>query len=108
MNELLGKTLVELVACLRNKEASAVELMEATLARIDSTNPDLNAVVAMHGPDKLISDARAADARIAAGNGRALEVGKPNGLRHSLGGLVEATEMRLDERVAQGEHKQRR
>ena len=80
MNELLGKTLVELVACLRNKEASAVELMEATLARIDSTNPDLNAVVAMHGPDKLISDARAADARIAAGNGRALE-GVPLGVK---------------------------
>jgi len=41
MNELLGTTLTELVASLRNKQASAVELMEAVLARIDATHADL-------------------------------------------------------------------
>ena len=55
MNELLGTTLTELVASLRNKQASAVELMEAVLARIDATHADLNAVVALHDRDRLIA-----------------------------------------------------
>ncbi len=80
MNELLAKTLTELVASLRNKEASAVELMEAVLARIDSTHADLNAVVALHDRDRLIADARQADTRIAAGEGRPLE-GIPLGVK---------------------------
>ena len=38
MNELLAKTLTELVASLRNKEASAVELMEALASRVADTS----------------------------------------------------------------------
>ena len=48
MNELLAKTLTELVASLRNKEASAVELMEAVLARIDSTQATIGTGMEIH------------------------------------------------------------
>jgi len=89
MHELLGLTLIELTERLRTKKASAVELMEAVLARIDQTNPDLNAVVAMHEPEQLMAEARAAQERIARGEARALE-GVPLGVkdRHDAKGLV--------------------
>lgn len=80
MNELLGKTLIELVDSLQTRQASAVGLMQAVLARIDATHEDLNAVVAMHDRGKLIADARQADARIAAGEARPLE-GIPLGVK---------------------------
>ena len=73
VNELLGYTLVELAEVLRLKRASPVELMEATLARIDETNPKLNAVVAMVEREKLWAAAGAAAERISNGEARALE-----------------------------------
>jgi len=80
MNELLGATLTDLSARLRARQASAVELMRAVLERIERTNPDLNAVVAMHDGDALLTAARAADARIASGEARPLE-GIPLGVK---------------------------
>jgi aspartyl-tRNA(Asn)/glutamyl-tRNA(Gln) amidotransferase subunit A len=80
MHELLGCTLVELTETLRLKQASPVELMEATLARIGETNPELNAVVAMYEREKLLAAARAAAERIAHGEARALE-GVPLGVK---------------------------
>jgi aspartyl-tRNA(Asn)/glutamyl-tRNA(Gln) amidotransferase subunit A len=80
VNELLGYTLVELTEALRLKRASPVELMEATLARIDETNPKLNAVVAMYEREKLLAAARVAADRIARGEARALE-GVPLGVK---------------------------
>jgi aspartyl-tRNA(Asn)/glutamyl-tRNA(Gln) amidotransferase subunit A len=80
MNEILAKTLIELTEALRAREVSAVELMEAVLARIDATHADLNAVVAMHTPDKLLSEAAEADDRIASGDPRPLE-GVPLGVK---------------------------
>lgn len=80
MNELLGCTLVELSEALRLKRASPVELMEATLAQIDETNPRLNAIVAMYEREKLLAAARAAAERIAHGEARALE-GVPLGVK---------------------------
>ncbi len=80
MHELLDLSLIELTDALRAKKASAVELMEAVLARIDETNPDLNAVVAMHDREKLLSEARAAQERIARGEARVLE-GVPLGVK---------------------------
>ena len=80
MNEILGLTLVELNQGLRARRWSAVELMQAVLDRIDETNPDLNAVVALRDPDALHADARVADARIASGDARPLE-GIPLGVK---------------------------
>ncbi len=80
MHELLGQSLIELTGNLRAKKVSAVELMQATLARIDATNKDLNAVVAMHDRDTLLSAAGAAEQRIQRGEARPLE-GIPLGVK---------------------------
>jgi aspartyl-tRNA(Asn)/glutamyl-tRNA(Gln) amidotransferase subunit A len=80
MNELLSLTLIELTGRLHRREASPVELMAAVLARIDETNPALNAVVARRDPEECLADARAAEARIARGGARPLE-GVPLGVK---------------------------
>jgi Asp-tRNA(Asn)/Glu-tRNA(Gln) amidotransferase A subunit family amidase len=80
MNEILAKTLIELVEALRTREVSAMELMDSVLARIDATHADLNAVVAMHPREKLLAEAAQADKRIAAGEARPLE-GVPLGVK---------------------------
>jgi aspartyl-tRNA(Asn)/glutamyl-tRNA(Gln) amidotransferase subunit A len=89
MHELLGQTLIELTTTLRARKASPVELMQAVLARIDATNKDLNAVVAMRDRDALLRDAKAAEERIARGEGRPLE-GIPLGVKdlEDAAGLV--------------------
>jgi len=80
MHELLGLTLVELTERLRSRKASPVELMEATLARIEATHADLNAVVALRDREALLRDARAAEAQIMRGDARRLE-GVPLGVK---------------------------
>jgi aspartyl-tRNA(Asn)/glutamyl-tRNA(Gln) amidotransferase subunit A len=73
-------SLTDLTAALHAKKLSPVELLTAVLERIDATNPTLNAVVAMHPREKLFEQARAAEARIARGEGRPLE-GVPLGVK---------------------------
>jgi aspartyl-tRNA(Asn)/glutamyl-tRNA(Gln) amidotransferase subunit A len=80
MNELLALTLIELTDALKTRKASPVELMEVVLARIDETNPDLNAVVSMRDRDALMADAREAENRIANGQAGPLE-GIPFGVK---------------------------
>jgi len=80
MHELLGLSLIELTEALRARRASPVELMQAVLARIDETHPDLNAVVAMRDREALLRDARGAEERIARGAARPLE-GIPLGVK---------------------------
>ena len=48
-------------AALAGREISAVELMQATLARIDAVNGAVNAVVSLRDADELLAEARAAD-----------------------------------------------
>lgn len=45
--DLLTRSATEILAALGRRELSAVELLDATLARIDAVNPRLNAVVAV-------------------------------------------------------------
>lgn len=80
MNELLKMTLVELTGYLRDRKASPVELMEAVLARIDETNPDLNTVVARRDKDELLAEAKASEELIVSGKARPLE-GIPLGVK---------------------------
>jgi aspartyl-tRNA(Asn)/glutamyl-tRNA(Gln) amidotransferase subunit A len=80
MHDAMRWTLVETVEALRAKRLSALELMDAVLARIDETNRDLNAVVAMYDRDELRAQARAADVRIGRGEARPLE-GIPFGVK---------------------------
>jgi Asp-tRNA(Asn)/Glu-tRNA(Gln) amidotransferase A subunit family amidase len=80
MHDALSLTLTELIARLRLRKLSPVELMQAVLDRIDETNPDLNAVVALREREALLADARDAEARIARGEARPLE-GIPLGVK---------------------------
>jgi aspartyl-tRNA(Asn)/glutamyl-tRNA(Gln) amidotransferase subunit A len=88
-HSLLETTLCELVDLLAKRHASPVELMRETLDAIDRVNPQLNAMVAMRDSTALLDDARAAEARIAAGQGRPLE-GIPLGVKdlEDVQGLV--------------------
>jgi amidase len=73
--DLLRRSAVALAGLLRRKELSAVELMEATLRRIEQVNPAVNAVVTLL-PQRALAGARAAD--------EALARGEPPGPLHGL------------------------
>ncbi|HEY8491495.1 MAG TPA: amidase family protein, partial [Dehalococcoidia bacterium] len=76
----LDMTLCELSEAIAARRLSPVELMEATLARIQRLNPKLNAVVALRDPDRLRAEAREAEARVMRGEARPLE-GIPLGVK---------------------------
>jgi aspartyl-tRNA(Asn)/glutamyl-tRNA(Gln) amidotransferase subunit A len=80
MHELLTLSLTDLAQRLRARRASPVELMEAVLARVAETQPALNAFTALREREPLLADARAAEARLARGEGRPLE-GVPLGVK---------------------------
>ncbi len=80
MSELLEMTLIELSEALRSGKASPVDLMEATLGRIEATAAQLNAVVAMRERYALVAEARESEARIVRGEARPLE-GMPLGVK---------------------------
>ncbi|MBE7185108.1 MAG: Asp-tRNA(Asn)/Glu-tRNA(Gln) amidotransferase subunit GatA [Methylobacterium mesophilicum] len=79
MTELTKKTIAEARAGLRGKDFSATELTNAYLDAIDRANPSLNAYVAVTH-DKARAMAAASDARLAKGEGGALE-GIPLGIK---------------------------
>ncbi|PKO85713.1 MAG: Asp-tRNA(Asn)/Glu-tRNA(Gln) amidotransferase GatCAB subunit A [Betaproteobacteria bacterium HGW-Betaproteobacteria-12] len=64
---MIHKSLKQLAQALAAKEISSVELSTLFLDRIERHNPDLNAFVTVDR-EKTLAMARAADARIAAGN----------------------------------------
>src|SRR6478672_8605512 len=66
---------LDLAAALRAGELSAAELLDACLAAVDERNPELNAVV-WRDDEAAREAARAADARLAAGE-RAPFLGVP-------------------------------
>ena len=82
-------SLTELLDVLATREASCVELMTATLDRVEATHPKLNAVVSQRPREELLADAEAADARRAAGDARPLE-GVPLGVKdlEDVAGMV--------------------
>jgi aspartyl-tRNA(Asn)/glutamyl-tRNA(Gln) amidotransferase subunit A len=82
-------TLKELSDAIRAKRLSPVELMAATLARIDATHDDLNAIVARRDEEELVAEARRAEDRAARGEARPLE-GIPLGVKdlEDAAGLV--------------------
>src|SRR5271169_6616648 len=78
MSELTSLTLAQARDALRKKEFSATELADAHLAAIEKAR-GLNAFV-LETPDRARGMARAADARLAKGEGGALE-GVPLGIK---------------------------
>jgi amidase len=66
VTELIDRSAVELAAMIRRQEVSARELLAASLARIERTNPQLNAIVTLV-PEMAEIWAAAADERTASG-----------------------------------------
>lgn len=89
MDDLLKTPITELSQLIRRREVSPVELMEATLTRIDETQPVLNAFVALRNRDELRAEALAAEARVRGGDARPLE-GIPLGVKdlEDVAGMV--------------------
>lgn len=89
MNDLLRRPLTEITALLARRELSPVELMQATLDRIDAVNGKLNAFVAMRDRAALLAEASQAEARIQRREARPLE-GVPLGVKdlEDAAGLV--------------------
>ena len=65
-NEICYLTAREIRDKIRNRDLSAVEVMEAHLAQIEKVNPTVNAIVTLH-PDRALDGAKAADAAISNG-----------------------------------------
>jgi amidase len=74
-SEIGFMTATELARCLRSKELSAVEVMEAHLAQIERVNPKVNAIVTLLA-ESALKEARAAD--------ESLAHGRPLGRLHGL------------------------
>lgn len=70
----------ELARQIRAKEISPLEVMQATLERIETSNPDLNAFVALR-PQAALSEARRMTERIAAGEVAGPLAGVPLGVK---------------------------
>lgn len=66
-NELTNGSLKGYAQLLQSKQVSSLELTQAFLQRIKQYNPSINAYIALD-EDKTLAQARAADARIAAGS----------------------------------------
>jgi amidase len=65
-SELCFQTATALAALIREREVSAVEVMQAHIAQIERVNPQVNAIVTVH-PERALAMAREADARQARG-----------------------------------------
>jgi aspartyl-tRNA(Asn)/glutamyl-tRNA(Gln) amidotransferase subunit A len=79
MSDLTRLTIAEARGKLAAKEISAVELTDAYISAIEAANPVINAYVTVT-PEIAREQAKASDARIAAGNAGALE-GIPLGIK---------------------------
>jgi len=64
---LLAQSAVSQLAAIRSRKSSCVELMRATLERIASVNPAVNAIVALRDAGELLAEAQAHDDRLARG-----------------------------------------
>ncbi len=65
--DLLALDAADLSRRIAARELSCVELMQASLARIDALNPRFNAIVSLRDADALLAEARARDDDLARG-----------------------------------------
>ena len=85
LNELDATELSRRIA---GREVSCVEIMQASLARIDALNPRFNAIVSRRDPDACLADARERDAQLARGERMGWMHGFPlavKDLSHAIG-----------------------
>ena len=80
MESLFKKSATELANLIRSKDLSPVDLMEATLRRIEAVNPSINAFVALRAEEAL-EEAGALAENIAAGEAPGPLAGIPIGVK---------------------------
>ena len=83
MAEIIYSSAKTMARAIRDKEVSAVELVEAHLARIEEVNPALNAVVKLCA-DRARAEAADADAALARGESKGALHGVPFTLKDSI------------------------
>ena len=95
MDEIIFASAKQIAQAVRNKDISAVEVVEAHLRRIDAVNPSLNAVVPRFAlligvPDRALAEARDADAALARGESAGPLHGVPMTVKdsHDTEGIV--------------------
>ncbi len=81
--DLATRSATELAGLIRTRDVSAIEVLEATLARIDALNPSLNAFISVDR-DRARREAAAADADIRRGEIRGPLVGVPLSIKSSM------------------------
>ena len=84
-NDPTELTALEQAAALRRKDFSCVELMQATLSRIDRINPAFNAIVARQDPDGLLAEAHVRDEDLAKGVDHGFLHGLPQAIKDISG-----------------------
>lgn len=72
---------VELARAIAGRTVSCTEVMQAFLARIDSVNPIVNAIVSLRSADALLAEARARDDDLAAGRRHGPLHGMPQAIK---------------------------
>ncbi|HKE05616.1 MAG TPA: amidase, partial [Blastocatellia bacterium] len=82
--ELCFKGAVELARMIRDREASASEVMIAFLSRIERINPNVNAICSFIGEEAALGAAKEADRKLARGE----PVGPLHGLPHAVKDLA--------------------
>lgn len=89
MDELIYASAAALAQSIRTKQVSALEVVDAYLARIEAVNPRLNAVVQVRA-EQALAEARAADSALARGQVTGPLHGVPVTIKDSLdtAGLV--------------------
>ncbi len=89
MSDPLHRPLTEITRLLTDRKLSPVELMEATLARIDATHDKLGAFVALRDRGELLDEAKAAEERLVRGDAPPL-TGVPLGVKdlEDVAGMV--------------------
>ena len=83
MNEIIYASAKTMAQAIQDKEVSAVELVDAHLARIEDVNPALNAVV-MLAADRARVEAAEADTALARGESKGALHGVPFTLKDSI------------------------
>ena len=83
MTEMLDQSVTDIAQAVRDKRVTAVELAERSLARIDSVNAALNAVV-LTNPELTLKVAAMADADLAEGKTVGPLHGVPMTIKDSL------------------------
>ena len=83
MNEIIYASARTMARAIQDKEVSAVELVEAHLARIEEVNPTINAVVKL-AAERARAEAAEADAALARGESKGALHGVPFTLKDSI------------------------